>query len=133
MFFSYYGPRGDTKLIKIDHCISHRLRARDDRCLLQTGIGGELERRCGKSRDSSFALDCPVNLHAGLFLLSSVLLRVESFKILTALSVGKLHQLVEDFLQSLKATFVVRRWVGYKTVYTAVCSILVDETRISAD
>jgi hypothetical protein len=23
MFFSQYGPRGDTKLIKIDHCTSH--------------------------------------------------------------------------------------------------------------
>ena len=43
MFFSQYGPRGDTKLIKIDHCTSHCLRARDDRSLLQAGIGGELE------------------------------------------------------------------------------------------
>jgi hypothetical protein len=33
MFFSQYGPRGDTKLIKIDHCTSHRLRARDDSCV----------------------------------------------------------------------------------------------------
>jgi hypothetical protein len=43
MFFSQYGPRGDTKLIKIDHCASNRLRARDDRCLLQAAIGGELK------------------------------------------------------------------------------------------
>jgi len=43
MFFSQYGPRGETKLIKIDHCTSHRLRARDDSCLLQAVIGGELE------------------------------------------------------------------------------------------
>ena len=31
------------KLLKIDHCTAHRLGARDDRCLLQAGIGGELE------------------------------------------------------------------------------------------
>jgi hypothetical protein len=42
MFFSQYGPRGDTKLIKIDHCTSPPLRARDGSCLL-AGIRGELE------------------------------------------------------------------------------------------
>jgi hypothetical protein len=31
------------KLIKIDHCTSHLVRARDDRFMLQAGIGGELD------------------------------------------------------------------------------------------
>jgi len=44
MFFSQYGPRGDTKLIKIDHCTSPLPSSPPDgSCLVQAGIGGELE------------------------------------------------------------------------------------------
>ena len=44
MFFSQYRPRGDTKLIKIDHCTSHHVRVQDHRRLLQqAGIGDEID------------------------------------------------------------------------------------------
>jgi hypothetical protein len=49
MFFGQYGPRGDTKLIKIDHCISHSLGVRDWQILLleSAHLGPHLSRASG--------------------------------------------------------------------------------------